>query len=245
MPNLLSWLGPLGYNPSGVTPPDTVEYDVGCRHTGTGTCVQIADSWLAGGRRLPGLIAASGLTSVGDVYLGAYSAGGSIAKRLVEDPRDRARVRVMHLADATYTSEWEDASARRPPPIEGFVQYALEAAQGRCLLVATASPVPNGSWATGNENLQRLREEVEARSGRNFETVSLPLTPAPSVAYQLGSVILAEYPYTPLSHNHQTLAPQVWSEIVMPWLSTPRGGGAGPLVAGVGAVLGFLAGRLL
>jgi hypothetical protein len=185
--------------------------------------------------------------TVDELYIGAYSAGGSVAKRLAESEQDRRKIRVMHLADATYTSQWESEAVRRPPAIEGFVKYALDAIDGPHLLVATASPVPNGYWATGVENLQRLREEVEKRSGHQFEKVELELSPSPEAAYQLGNVILAEYPYVPLAHNHQQLSGQIWHTIVLPWLdsSTARPGFGPVVVATIGGMVGFLLGRMV
>jgi hypothetical protein len=152
--------------------------------------------------------------------IGAFSAGGSLVKRVLMHPEDRKHVTAVHLADATYTSAWENAATRRPPPIEGFVRYALDAIDGPHLLVATASPIWNKSWASGVENLQRLREEVETRSGKQFQKLDnfYDIDPQPDAAYQLGNVVLAEYPYNPLGHGHTKIAGQVWDKIVNPWL---------------------------
>lgn len=161
---------------------------------------------------------------VSDVVIGAFSAGGSLVKRMMVDPANRERVAAVHLADATYTASWEDPRARRPPVDEGFVRYALDAIDGPHMLVATASPIPNKTWASGVENLRRLRSEIEERSGRTFERLDgfFGIDPAPEAAYRLGNVILAEYPLEPLGHGHTSIAGQVWDRILLPWLAAGK-----------------------
>ena len=111
--------------------------------------------------------------------------------------------------------------------MEPFIDYAIEAIDGPRMLVATASPVPNVSvatpgavWASGVENLRELRRQIELRTGRSFSQLDhfFGITPAPAAAYQLGNVILAEYPLEPLGHKHTQIAGQVWQSIIQPWL---------------------------
>jgi hypothetical protein len=171
----------------------------------------------------------SGITldTLDNLFFGAFSAGGSIVKRALENPDYRAVTTAVHLADATYTGAWLDERNRIAPPIEGFVQYGVDVAQGSGdkLFVATASPVPNKNWPSGVENLQALRREIEKRTGRQFVERSdfFGVDPGPEHAYQLGNVILAEYPLSPLGHNHTKIAGQVWQNIIQPWLAKGKG----------------------
>lgn len=162
-----------------------------------------------------------------ELYLAGFSAGGSLIKRLLEEPAWRDEVVGVHLADATYTSQWVDRASRVPPPIEGFVRYAEDvvARGGDKLFVMTASPVPNGQWASGVENLYAIMEEVERRTGRSFVQRSdfFGISPAPEAVYQLGNVIVAPYPMAPLGHGHNALASEVWSKIFYPWQQQGKG----------------------
>jgi hypothetical protein len=218
------WTGPVNLTQvPGATIEGAETLNIGCLGDRSPHCPSIANGYLdAEGRRLPQLLADHGLSvgAVDEVLYGAFSAGGSLVKRALMNAADREKTRVVHLADATYTSSWEDEAARRPPPIEGFVRYGLDAIDGDQLLVATASPIPNKTWASGVENLDRLKDELEARSGRSFEPLDdfFGIEPAPERAYRLGNVILAMYPLEPLGHGHTQIAPQVWEKIIRPWL---------------------------
>jgi hypothetical protein len=220
------WTGPVNFSQvPGATVADAHDINIGCFGDRSPNCPAIAASYLdAEGRRIPRLLQAQGLSEdeVGDILFGAFSAGGSLVKRVLLSAQDRARTSVVHLADASYTSEWENSATRTPPPIEGYVLYGLDAIAGPHLFVATASPIPNKTWASGVENLQRLRAEIEARSGRQFTELEhfYGIEPRPDHAYQLGNVILAEYPLQPIGHGHNVLAGQVWEKIVRPWLGT-------------------------
>jgi hypothetical protein len=71
------------------------------------------------------------------------------------------------------------------------------------------------------ENLRRLRADIEEQSGQRFEELDhfFGVDPAPEHAYQLGNVILAEFPQEPLGHKHTRIAGQVWENIIQPWLA--------------------------
>lgn len=277
MADVVIWTGPVNFEQvgPGATLPGAREINIGCFGDRPPHCPSIAEGMRDGdGRMLPRLLSKYGLAEgeLGVFAIGAFSAGGSLVKRLLLDERDRASIDVVHLADASYTSSWQDERQRIPPPIEGYVRYALDAISGPHLFVATASPIPNKSWASGVENLQRLRAEVERQSGRSFERLRgfYGIEPGPDAAYRLGGVILGEYPLKPIGHGHNAIASQVWDKIIKPWLAgkpdqtpAPPGNkgnqtepaaassaGAGPLLsfalgAALGAAGGLLAGRAI
>lgn len=160
-----------------------------------------------------------------DLYLAGFSAGGSIMKRVLTNPAYRDKVAAVYGADATYTAQW--LPGHKPPAIEGYVAYAVDVAKGRGekLLVLSASPSPNKSWATGVQNLQAIREEVEKRTGMKFRLREdfFDIEPEPNAVWQLGNVILAEYPMEPLGHGHTTLAGPVFENIIQPWIDKGKG----------------------
>lgn len=219
------WTGPVGFfQVPGATLPDAYEVNLGCFGDRAPMCQNVAASYLADGRRIPTILARNHLPpedEIGPFAVGAFSAGGSFVKRMLTSPADRARTSVVHLADAIWTSSWIDARGRVPPVDEGFVAYGLDAIDGPHLFIATVSPHPNKTWATGIENLRALRSAIEARSGRHFEPLEgfFGIDPAPERAYRLGNVIFAEYPEKPLGHGHTAIAGQVWDKIVKPWLA--------------------------
>lgn len=163
-----------------------------------------------------------------DLFFGAFSAGGSVVKRLLEEADYRAMTSAVHLADATYTSSWADASTHTPPAIEGFVRYAVDVATGPGdkLFIATASPNPNGKWASGRENLRAIEAEVERRTGLSFveRPDLLNIGPPADRVSQLGNVLFGYYPPSPLGHQgHVTIAGPIWEEVIQPWLDKGRG----------------------
>lgn len=160
-----------------------------------------------------------------DLYLAGFSAGGSIMKRVLTNPAYRAKVAAVYGADATYTAQW--LSGNKPPPIEGYVAYGVDVVEGRGdkLLVLSASPSPNKTWATGVQNLQAIREEIEKRTGRSFQRRAdfFGIEPSPDAVWQLGNVILAEYPMEPLGHGHTAIAGQVFRKVIQPWVDKGKG----------------------
>jgi hypothetical protein len=197
-----------------------------------------------------------------DVYFGAFSAGGSLLKRLLENPAYRKMVTGVFLADATYTSSWENAQQRIPPVIQGFADYAVDVVNsgGSKIFVATASINPNKTWATGIENLDRIMVDVEEQTGRSFERiphffgVTNPAGIVPEYVYKLGNVIFAEFSgNSDFGHGQTKIQDQVWQKILHPWLAQGKGtisdseqlsvsGGLGNfLVFAVAAGFGFAA----
>jgi hypothetical protein len=172
------------------------------------------------------------------LVLAAFSAGGSTFRRLLAHREYRDRTTAVLLFDATYTASWLNKARRETPPIAPFVEYAVDVVgdPGK-LLVATASPNPNGQWGTGIDNLRALRKEIEKRTGRHFAKMDgfFGISPLPDAAYRLGNVIIAEFPPKPLGHGgHATkLSPEVFAKILAPFLgagipkSSPAKGGGG------------------
>ncbi len=227
--SVVAWLGPAApYQAPGWTaPPGAAVLGLQCQGLNAPTCGDIADGWLDGaGRRLPAMLASRklDLASAGEVYLNAFSAGGSSVKRLCLSEADRAAIRVVVLADGMYTTD-RDARGEPVPP-EGFVLYALDALAGDHLLVATASSSPNKTYPNGSEVLDAVRREVERRSGRTFEPGGvLPLPVQPVTLWRLGNVVLADY-QAKLAHGEHVsvLNAPVWESIVKPWLAGKREG---------------------
>lgn len=233
MQNLVVWTGPVApFHVTGATVPDAKEIFIQCCGDLTPpcqppTCSTIGSSVMGS----PDALLARAHMSrdqLSDLFLAGFSAGGSILKRVLTNPEYRKVTTAVHGADATYTASWVGNPANRnPPAIEGYVQYAVDVAQGPGdkLLVLTASPVPNKNWATGVENLGAIRREVERRTGRQFVKRSnfFNIDPGPAHTYQLGNVLLAEYPMNPLGHGHTTIASQVWQKIIQPWLAKGKG----------------------
>lgn len=188
------------------------------------TCPEIGDALMGSP---DALLSRAGVSAPGDVLLAAFSAGGSILKRVLENPDYRSMATAVHLADAMWTASWKDQALRLPPSIEGFVRYAADVANGPGdkLFVATSSPNVNGSWAAGIENLMATASAIEERTGRSFTLRPdfFGIDPAPVEVRQLGNVIFASYPAEPLGHEHTKIAGQVWQNIIVPWLAKGKG----------------------
>lgn len=247
MRDLVVWSGPVAsFQVPGATLPDAKTLFLNCCGDLTPpckppTCPTIGNT-LMGSPEL--LLARAKMTreELGDLLLAGFSAGGSVMGRLLKNPDYRALVSVVHAADASYTAQWLDKANRIPPPIESYVLYALDVlqAQGGKLLVMTASPSPNGRWATGVENLQAIRREIEKRTGRKFRegTGFFGIEPEPDHIYYLDNVLIAEYPMEPIGHGgHATkLGSQVWEKIIQPWMEKGKGALPGLMLGGPGGI---------
>lgn len=227
--DLLVWAGPIvKYQAPDAAIVGAKELWLGCRGDVTVKyphCPKIGEA-LMGSPSL--LLAKAGIPSskLRDLYLSAFSAGGSVQKRLLQNSDYRKIITSVTLFDASYTAQWRNKAQRIPPPITGYVDYAVDVIEGPGdkLFVATASPSPNGQWATGVENLQAVRREVESRTGLKFQEIDFfGVEPGPEHAYRLGNVIFAEYPMKPLGHNHPKISGQVYAKIVQPWLDKGKG----------------------
>lgn len=227
MRDLVVWTGPVAkFQVPNATVPGAEELFIGCYGDRAPHCPSIGEQ-VAGSPSA--LLARAGISEgdLGDLFFGAFSAGGSIIKRLMLNSDYRSRTTSVHLADATYTGGWIDKPNRVPPPIEGFVQYAVEVAQGPGdkLFIATASPNPNFEWATGIENLRAIRQEVEKRTGRTFELIGgLGIDKEPERTYKLGNVLFGEYDgASNIGHGHTMLAGDIWQNLIQPWLAKGKG----------------------
>lgn len=166
---------------------------------------------------------------LGDLFLGAFSAGGSIIKNITQDPEYRDAITAIYLSDAVWTAAWADAGQRIPPADLGFVEYAVDVANGPGdkLFIATFSPNPNREFATGHENLESLKAEIEKRTGRQFVLrSSMPggiEPPLSQEVWQLGNVVFAKYPSEPLGHGHTKIAGKIFRQIIQPWVDKGKG----------------------
>lgn len=237
------WAGPVNFSQVGAARvPGAAEVNLTCTGDGSPTCGQIADSFLSEGRRLPGILAAAGADPDSPVVVGAFSAGGSVAKRIGLSAADRAQVVAMMLADATYTTTGATGAE------EGYVLYAMDAATDSSkLFVSTASSSPNKSHPSGIETQRILRAEVERRLGQDFRQTdpnALGVDPAPAAAWKLGNALFLEYPDVPHGQQVTVLAERVWAATLLPWLDGSALTGASPRLLGALA-LGVGAGYLL
>jgi len=232
-PAVVAWLGPVNLQQvqNASIPGASKIVNITCTGDGSPSCADIAAGWTGpDGRVLPGLLASKGLDPGSSIAIGAFSAGGSIAKRALMAQADRDQTRAVALADATYTTT-EGAP-------EGFVRYAVEAADPNSnkLFVATASSSPNKNWPTGAQTLDMIRAEVEKRRGQRFDMGQLPgVTPQPARVWRLGNVLFADYQNILPHGSHATvLAPQIWKNVIAPWFA---GGdpGLSPLPGGPGS----------
>ena len=216
--DIVVWAGPVAkFQVPGATVPGASEDFIPCLGDKTPNCPAIAEGWTGGqGRKLPGMLAHLGLTEgeVDNIYLGAFSAGGSAWKRLLMHPADREKVKAVMLADATYTSPVLE-------PIEGFVLYGLDALKGDKMFVATASASPNKTYGTGAQVLDATRQEIERRSGVRFQQGGVvSVGTQPDRLYTAGqSVVFADYGWQGGGHGfHPKIAPQYWQNVLQPWL---------------------------
>lgn len=205
-----------------------------------------------GGRMLPGFLRRAGLdeASVGDVYLGAFSAGGQIWKRLLSNDQDRARVTGVMLHDAAY----ELGTEADPKYTEGYVRFGLDAlSDPKKFMLMTASKSPNFSYQSGAATLRATVAEIERRSGQKLDTsATLPAgLPSPAKLWTKGrNIWLAQYD----DIGHGGLAGNAglfWQNLLQPWHSSPRvpslfpGTGYLDVVAvlgvlGIGVAVGYL-----
>ncbi len=227
--DLVVWTGPVAnFQVKGATVPGAKELFIQCRgDKGPHLHCPTIGAGIAGSPSA--LLAKAGMTEAGlaDLFFGAFSAGGSIIKRLMANPEYRRVTTSVHLADAIWTASWADKPNRVPPADEGFVAFAADVAEGPGdkLLVATVSPNQNFQWATGIENLRALKKAIEERTGRRFGVRPgfFGISPGPAVVYQMGNVLLAEFPSKPLGHAHTQIAGQVWNKIIVPWVKKGKG----------------------
>lgn len=232
--DVTAWLGPVNLTQvGGAVVPGSLVININCCGAADPkcpptTCPDYAAGYLdAAGRRLPGLLSSKGLDPRSIVAVGAFSAGGSILKRLCLNAADRAQMRVVFSSDASY-----EATPGLHAPVEGYALYMQDAATDPSkLFVATASANPNKAYGSGIDIITATRKLVEQRTGRAFTLGgSLPgVDQPPAQLWRLGSnVWIAEYPDVPHGGHPTQIAPQVWRGLVLPWLAMSGGPGPAP-----------------
>lgn len=185
-------------------------------------CTDEAARWKGhDGRRLPGLRRALGLDADARPVLAAFSAGGQCVRRLLLDPRDRAELAGVYLADATY-GEWESPGVVRVDELqEALVSFAVEAAaDGRPLVMTASSHVPGGAGPSASAVVQALHHAIEARGTGAFCKVA-PGDPvlegigSPVYAMRLGPVLYVDFGREVAHAGHATsIAPVLLPRIL-------------------------------
>jgi hypothetical protein len=166
----LIWFGPVSTLQARPTVPPGYELHVvncvGDVRADFSRCSDVADRWRdADGRRLPALRKRLSLPDDARPFLAAYSAGGMCVRRLLVDPRDRAEIAGVYLADATYSERVNGAPRIVGDPLqEALVSFALECiADRRPLYVTTSSHVPGGGGPSASETAAALRGVIDAQ----------------------------------------------------------------------------------
>jgi hypothetical protein len=208
------WLGPVSREQrAGATVRDAVEHFV--------PCVGAECRARSEGRGLSSLLSELGVGDDDEVTLAAFSAGGSAIKQYLAAPQDRARVRAVLLADATYELRGSDG---RPSPSPALVALVTEAAaSGRQFVLMTASGAANvyqgASQPSGAETLERIVADAEA-SGQSFELdapAGIDLHPRKRWGVG-GNVHLLDFGDQFRHEEHATLlAPRLWPALYQPW----------------------------
>lgn len=223
------WTGPANLSQVGANAviPGTEAAAIPCVGAyDTPLCRDLAWSWRdAQGRRLPGLFARLGLDEgVGDVFLCAFSAGGSLVRALASHPTDREMIRLTYFADATYSDGWAGDRPILTPELLELAEATISSP--RRLMVCTAGESPNYGKPSAAQVLDELRRVLEEKYGAfDPEPVLDRLEPAPVWAARKGNLVLARYGLQPLAHaGHATeLAGRVIPALVVPWYQAGMG----------------------
>jgi hypothetical protein len=168
---------------------------------------QAYQGFAGAGAGWPALAAKAGISpdDLGSLGIGGFSAFHGFAGAMLSNPEDRNRIGYVHLADACF----QGTGARTPKA--GYLEYAIEAARGDKLLVATS----NGPWdqdihycydypderghtcyslTSGSRCIQNLWEAASASTGVKVTTPQIPpAVPAPSLAMQMGNFLWFHY----------------------------------------------------
>lgn len=227
-PDLVIWAGPVnGSQVPGATVPGAVQKFFPC--TGDGStppkCGNLAT--LSGGRVLPGILARLNLSeaSVGNIYLGAFSAGGHLWKRMLMSPQDRARITGVMLHDAAY----EASPSTNPQPVQGFVEFGVDASKDPSkFLLMTASVGQNPSveqkgvvYQSGAETMRATIAAINQRTGGTIQEAGKLAEglPPPTRLWTSGkNMVFAQYDN--VGHGAQAgMAPVFWQSLLQPWIA--------------------------
>lgn len=195
-------------------PPGFALHVLGCLGDGDPLlrCSAHADRWKDhDGQRLPAMRKHFKLHDDARPILAAYSAGGQCVRRLLLDPRDRAEIAGVYLADATYGAWAQPGIVAVDELQEALVSMALECAEDGRPFVATASAhVPGGGGPSGSVTLAMLRREIEAQQGWWFAEHAgdaLAGLPTPETAHRggdCGRVLFVDFGTTVPHVEHAT-----------------------------------------
>lgn len=225
-PAAVVWTGPINLKQvEGASIAGVPSFVQSCTGDGNPSCGQIADAWKdAEGRRLPAMRRALKLPD-GPLVLAGFSAGGHLIRRVLEDPRDRAEILAVYLADATYTTAWRDKAKGLAAPIEAVATYAREAGPAGHLLLATASSAPNKNYPNGAQVLIATALEAGASVVRQRAIEGQALEPQPERMFAMPGAIFLDFGGKYSHERHATtLSRQVWERYLRPFIE--RRGGA-------------------
>jgi hypothetical protein len=182
-------------------------------------CSTTADRWRdVDGRRLPALRKRLGLDVAARPVLAAFSAGGQCVRRLLLDPRDRAEIAGVYLADATYGMWAQKGIVAVDELQEALVAMAVECAANSRPFVATASAhVPGGGGPTASVTLATLQAEMQTAGLCFGGVLASPVLEglAPLSAERSGSVLLVDFGRETSHAGHATkIAPVLLPRIL-------------------------------
>ena len=102
---------------------------------------------------------------VGRVTITSFSAGFGGVRELLRDPGIFARIDTLVMADSIYAGFAGDPAERRvnPANMEGFLNFAREAAAGRRRLLISHSQLPTPSYASTVETADYLIAQLGGR----------------------------------------------------------------------------------
>jgi hypothetical protein len=191
----------------------------------------------AGGPGWPAMASKAGIAPehLGSLGIGGFSAFHGFANAMLKNPADLERTTYVHLADACFMPAGSTSYK------DGFMNFALEAARGRKLLVATS----NGPWGedihycytypdergrtcysltSGSKCIENLWNAVRSRTGVAVTTPKYPPGVAPpSRAFQMGNFLWFHYDPTgnPEPHGfhvHKLATPYI-QYFGAPWMA--------------------------
>lgn len=201
----------------------------------------------AEGRILPALLRRYTPRDVGaldHVVMGAYSAGWALLNKVAAINADRERLSAMMLSDAVFGGGKT-----------GYEKFAVDAARGQRLMVATTAHTTPGHYPSGRESWEMVWQAAERQTGKRARDVKAPppVPPASGGWRRLGSSLYwGDYTVpgskrnegNDISHEqHHYLAPEIWQAYLAPYLAGQGAIPWWPIAAGAvaGAAAGYAA----